>query len=327
MTLTKRGPYWHFRFQVGGQDHRGSTKVKDRATAQLIEDQLRKDAILQPHGLGPAPSLGATIVGWIEAHKRVASHSHTRAAGNARNALGPLLTLPISHLTTSRVEAWRSTYLEGHSPAAANAALRYLKAFVNWAHRLGHVRVVAFDVKPLKVQRRPRPVVGVGNLEAFLRGVDLRGDAQVQAAIRVALFMGLREGEILSMRWDWLQGSTYFVGLDKGRKGRSVQVPAWVAPYLEALPRTSPLIFPGHAQGWLRKALARGCEAAGLPVMGIHRLRASCATLLDRTGASLPEIQAYLGHADIRTTMGYIEVGAGAQAEAQARLGQIARLG
>jgi len=325
MTLTKRGPWWHYRFQVGGQDHRGSTKVKDRATAQLIEDQLRKDAILQPLGLGPAPSLAATITGWLECHARTASASHLRAAGHARAALSPLLKLPLTAITTSRVEAWRSDYLEGHSPAAANAALRYLRLFVNWARRLGHLRAEGFQVKPLKVQRRPRPVVAVGDLGAFLEAVD-QGAPSVQAAIRVALFMGLREGEILSMRWDWLQGSTYFVGLDKGRKGRSVQVPPHVLPYLEAL-RGDGLVFPGHAQGWLRKAIARGCKAAGLPPMGVHRLRASCATLLSATGTPLPVIQELLGHADIRTTRGYVEVAAGAQAEAQARLAKAGGLG
>lgn len=85
------------------------------------------------------------------------------------------------------------------------------------------------------------------------------------------------------------------------------------------------LVFPAsdgkpHRQGWLRQALARGAAELGIPVLGIHRLRATFATLHLRAGTPLKVVQKMMGHADPRTTLIYQEVSTEEQAEAQAGL-------
>ena len=83
----------------------------------------------------------------------------------------------------------------------------------------------------------------------------------------------------------------------------------------EPLPVQRPgngLMFPGesgkpHSRGWLNKALARAARAIGVPSLGIHRLRATFATLHLRNKAPLKEVQTMLGHQNAMTTLRYQE--------------------
>jgi integrase len=73
------------------------------------------------------------------------------------------------------------------------------------------------------------------------------------------------------------------------------------------------LIFPGttgkpHSRGWLNKALKRGAIAIGVETFGVHRLRATFATLHLRNKAPLKEVQTMLGHQNAMTTLRYQEV-------------------
>src|SRR5690606_614233 len=48
MALRRRkgSPYWHYDFTVQGRRFRGSTETPSRADAEIIEAQLRRDALL-----------------------------------------------------------------------------------------------------------------------------------------------------------------------------------------------------------------------------------------------------------------------------------------
>ena len=50
------------------------------------------------------------------------------------------------------------------------------------------------------------------------------------------------------------------------------------------------------------------CDDIGVPRYTIHQLRHTVATELFEQGHRLETLQRRLGHADIRTTMGYAEV-------------------
>ena len=59
-------------------------------------------------------------------------------------------------------------------------------------------------------------------------------------------------------------------------------------------------------EGWVRAAFRRARIRVHVPVYAIHDTRSTFATILWSRGTAVSAIQAMLGHADVRTTMGYI---------------------
>ena len=60
-------------------------------------------------------------------------------------------------------------------------------------------------------------------------------------------------------------------------------------------------------EGWIRKSFLEAQRRAGVGVIRLHDTRATFATILWSQGRSLASIQSKLGHADPRTTIGYIK--------------------
>jgi len=154
---------------------------------------------------------------------------------------------------------------------------------------------------------------------------------------------GCRWGEATAVTWDdlnlrsvpptvrideaWKKGPTGAPVLKQPKSvksRRTVSFDAELAHAIEALPRTSNLVFPGPRSGghlwygrfrdstWLpavRKSQDRElCEAAGLePITKtptVHDLRHSHASWLIADGIPLAYVQARLGHESINTTVG-----------------------
>lgn len=316
--LVKKGKFWHYRFSVNGREYTGTTKAMDRATALIALEQTRREVVLGEWGVRKAPTLGAVAETWLETRGKAASKAHVRAAQQSLVSLDPIAKLPLTHITTATVDGWRAGYLSDHSPASCNLVMRYLKLWMRWALSEKLIKEMPYQAKPVKVQQRARPVVSVPTdfLEKILTG---HRNPQVPAAITFAMMLGLREAEVLAARWEWLIDGVYTVGgKTKSKKLRSIPVPEPVRVALQCMLagiehgpaqlRHLGLIFPAkkgkpHVQGWLRQALKRG----GIDGLGMHRLRATFATLHLRAGTPLKEVQEMLGHADARTTLIYME--------------------
>lgn len=346
LGLFPRGPQSYLlRKRIGGVLYQVPIKAANAADAREIYNQILKEISLGLHGGGQAPTLAALIDGWCHLHRK--QLRHVTAARWCAEALGQLVKLPLPSITTERVESWISDYQEDHAPATINQVLRYLKLWMRWAvkRKTAGLPGMPYDVPMRRVEKMARPVVKIADQDAFLAGVDRvkewarhsqLAEFQVRAAVRLMLGCGMREAEVEGARWDWLDAGQgeYRVGKAKGMKPRTLGVPAWVLPWIMALPRTvSGLIFPGedgkpHPAGWLRKALARGARAAGVVgTLGNHRLRASFATRHAAAGTALDSIQGMMGHGNIATTMGYIEPELGRQKQAQDALAGILRKG
>jgi len=325
--LFKRGKVYHYRFEMNGALHSGTTKARDLETAKRVLEIVRQDCILGEHGIRVAPTLGAVIDKWLSTRGRSISDEHRIAAEKSREVLKPLLKLPLPQVTTARVEDWRSDYLKGRSPATVNLAMRYLKLFCRWAMKDKLIKEMPYSVKMLREEEKARPIVEKDQREIFFTALT-RLNAQIPAAATFAMTLGVREGEMLNARWEWLTAEAYDVrSRTKGKKHRVIATPpilhtalGWMLTH-QALARKEPLpvhrpksglIFPGekgkvHSRGWLNKALKRGAKAIGVPTLGIHRLRATFATLHLRNKAPLKEVQIMCGHQNAMTTLRYQE--------------------
>ena len=311
--LHKRGMVWHYRFNAGGRDYSGSTGATDLATAKLVLDEARTQAILLGIGKGKAPTLGAVVSEWLKGR---AAGRHKSAAEKNVEILATMAKMPADRITTPVVQEWAVRWMADHTTASVNHVLRYLKLWLRYALAEKLIREMPCKVPLYKEQERPRPVVGVDLLDTVCTKAK---NPQIRAALALCLMSGMREGELLQARWEWLRGDSYIVaGKTKSSKIRTIPVPEALRVALlrmlaakEHGPAQIPhlgLMFPGkdgrpHKQGWLRQALKRG----GVDGLGMHRLRATFITLHLRSGAPNREVQDMAGHEDIRTTMLYTE--------------------
>lgn len=59
-------------------------------------------------------------------------------------------------------------------------------------------------------------------------------------------------------------------------------------------------------EGWVRKQFVAAQTSAEVPIYKMHDTRSTFATIMWSHGEPISTLQATLGHADVRTTMGYI---------------------
>jgi integrase len=168
--------------------------------------------------------------------------------------------------------------------------------------------------------RRP----AVSDLERALRSAE---DRQDSAIYLTAALSGLRRGELLALRWDDVdfeqssirvfEGySANRVGTPKSRKSRTVPMVEEIARSLSDLKTRGEhtakddLVFVSregtHVDGSaLRRRYLAMLDAAGLRRLRFHDLRHTFG-LLAINVASIVQVQAWMGHADIKTTMRYL---------------------
>jgi integrase len=294
----------------------------DEKRRELLHGQLRLNKKVPP-------SLNQVWDAWWKANLTAFSRRHLVSAEcRYRRWIKPHLgTQRVDQIRADAVMGVRSQVLDaGCSGRYANNTLELLRALVRFAIRLGYLDQLPFNVKPLRIQKKPRPTIPAAQVQAFLEAAGrLSANPQVRVMLRTLIALGLREGELLGMRWEWfdLEQRTYVVGKAKGKEARVLPVPSWLWEALYTMPKPlSEWVFPAedgkqHRSGFLRKPLASISKELGLGNLTQHRLRATFATLHADSGTPITEIQGMLGHKNIATTMIYIEQTLDAKRRAQ----------
>ena len=164
----------------------------------------------------------------------------------------------------------------------------------------------------------------VSDTEQALRDFE---DQQDAAIYLTAALSGLRRGELLALRWadiDFERSSIRVyegysantTGKTKSRKSRTVPMVEKVAKALKEQKQRSfktgktDLVFISRERtnvdgSALRRRYMRTLDAAGLRQLRFHDLRHTFGSLAINV-ASIVQVQAWMGHADIKTTMRYL---------------------
>jgi integrase len=174
----------------------------------------------------------------------------------------------------------------------------------------------------------------VEQLEALLRAVDLEHEwgPTEHALYLTAAMTGLRQGELLALRWrdvDWLAGRVRVrrnyvrgqYGTPKSRRSsRSVPMATRVMTALDEHQRRTlhpgddDLVF-GHPvlgspldRSRLLKRFKATCRRAGLgDAVRFHDLRHTFGTRMAATRVPMRTLQEWMGHRDIKTTQIYAD--------------------
>lgn len=311
------GRIYHYRFQVKPFPRvQRSTRLRDKKKALAVAERAYTAALARANGGNPIPTLNELIADW---HAVRASHSsahHVRSIKTfARLHLYGLGEKLLNELDTTTVERARALHLDGRAFSSANHWLRILKLLVAWAVKRNILPRLPWDVAMLSVQKRPRAILPFADVLAWFDAIDQAGRAPaLSTAARLMLWLGLRESEVITAQWDWFdwERATYTPGVTKGREADALRVLPQLAEYLAPRRAAEGLLVcradgTPYGPGFMRDVIRAANGACKIKGITPHRLRGTIATWLSESGAPAQDVQAFLRHKDIRTTMVYLE--------------------
>lgn len=338
------GPAWAERHGDGWRKRRGTVPqghfTPDHANErkrELIEQRERE--LREESGPAREPTsfervawawheYGETVAGWKPStvrDRRSTLRGHLIPAFGSRS---------VHEMTHDEVVRWWDSLHDKRrkggrlSDRNANKLLAELRSILSWAKpRYGLAENVAAgsDIRKHRELTSERPdFYSVEEVEALVRSAASAQDALI---FRTAAFAGLRRGELVSLRWahiDFTRSLMHVVenvsaGQDarvKDHEGRTVplapQLAQALASWRPADARDTDLVFPGTFDGRkldgdaLSTRFRAARDRAGLRRLRFHDLRHTFGSLAVDGGASLVQVQAWMGHADIKTTMRYL---------------------
>lgn len=284
-----------------------------------------------------APTVAELLGDYLKDHVRVRNKASTITSVThlVESVIGkdPIAKLKVSDVATTDVARFHARLSQ--TQVTANRALAVLsKAFSlaeTWGFRPKHSNPCREVDKFREVPReRFLSQAEFAALGAALGAAD-RGELTLiedgkpkavnvskwaVAAIRLLIFTGARRGEILGLRWEWIDAQAGRANLPDSKTGRKpLMLPPAALEVLDSLERPEsgkgyvirggdysepeiPLVNLKDPWGIIRKA-------AGLEDVRPHDLRHSFASVMVAGGASLPMIGALLGHKDVKTTARY----------------------
>ena len=285
----------------------------------------------QPRGPAPEGDGKAAIERFL-AHLRVErrASAHTLRAYRLElerllGALEPLASwADVDRDALRRVLADRGKEVGRRSLSRTVATLR---SFFAYLRRSG-----AIEQNPAALLRSPRfpsslpRYLSEANLRRILTTAERIDDvlaARDLALLEVLYGSGLRASEAAALDWVDVSFDQSLAHVRSGKGGKDRYVPL-SRPALAALraladlsaPPTRGPVFRGRGEARMSvrtvaRVVAQAMQRVGLPPVGPHGLRHSCATHLLDHGADLRSIQELLGHASLSTTQRYTHVSLG----------------
>ena len=219
----------------------------------------------------------------------------------------------------------------GRAPATVNRYLSAMRSCWNWGRSAGLVPQDRLwpDRLALTEPRERTRHLSDDELQRLLTEARAAGPT-MYAAVVVSLATGVRQGELLRLRWSDvdLENKRIRVLLTKNGESRAVHLPPVAVEALRAL--TKGTIVGQHVisneagQAYTKSLLESRWKKlrseAKLTDFRWHDLRHSCASFLAQKGASLIEIGSVLGHKSPSVTRRYAHLVEGAPVTGHAGL-------
>jgi integrase len=305
---------------------------RNSAARELREALRDRDLGIRP--LDRRLRTGAFLEEWLEFHVKPKVRRSTYESYGAivhRYLIPELGRIPLAQLGPEHVQKMlRGVPERGErgtlSPTTVRYVYKVLRIALGRALKLGRVhRNICTLIDPPRAPRRERQPMSADEARVFLASV--KGD-RLEALYRLAIATGLRQGELLALRWE-------DVDLDAGilvvrhtlqrRTLELVEPKTANARRYAALDETTVALLRAHKASQRVVRLADGLvftTATGGPLdprnvlrsfygalakaklerQPFHQLRHACATMLLESGEELANVSKLLGHADLGTT-------------------------
>lgn len=201
------------------------------------------------------------------------------------------------------------------SPQTVKHVLVLLNRLVNFGVKKGLCPGLSFKVEMPRVDNLKTEDLNSEQMAAFLKAIEQDSDPQVTNLMRLALFTGMRRGELFKLQWKDIDFDRGFIFIrdPKGGKSQSIPLNQAAREVLENHPRdeSTPYVFPGRKgkqRNNIKRAANRIKVAAGLPAdfRPLHGLRHVYASMLASSGqVDLYTLQKLLTHKSPAMTQRY----------------------
>lgn len=275
----------------GRRIHRILAKGATAGDAKRVEAEIRSSLGRRSVIIPGDPPLSAVMDLYLEHAKSLRSAD---TSVHHANRVGPWVegrrASEAPQVASELTRDMKGTY----ATATINRSLGTLKKALTLAWERG----ITHDNHGLRVKRLPEH----NSRDVYLSEGDVKrlaskASQQVQAAIWIALYTGMRRGEILALRREDIGKDSILVRGEttKTQKTRTVPIVAPLRTWLDLVPLQ--VNFEG-----LKTGFRRARESAGMPHVTFHDLRRTCGTLMVQAGVDLYVVSKVLGHSTVNVT-------------------------
>ena len=208
----------------------------------------------------------------------------------------------------------RSKQLKEKSAQTVKHVLALLKRIIKFGTDRGLCQGIIFSIKMPQVDNVKTEDLSPEQMQRLVEVLNTTPYRTASNIMRLALFTGMRRGEIFKLRWDDIDFDKGFIHIREPKGGISQKIPLNnnARMIFERIIRSSEYIFPARNGGPRKDAnkdIGRIKAAAGLPksFRGLHGLRHTYATLLASSGeVDMLTLQKLMTHKDQRMTQRYV---------------------
>jgi integrase len=343
--VRKRGSKWCFVLDIGRDPETGKRRQKwfsgyrtkkeaEKALAQTITE-FSQGAYLEPADIPYKDLLRDWLEQQVKPETSFSTHNNyertvrkhiTPALGNVK--LDQLKPIHFQRLFTDMQE-------KGLSPGTVRLVHHCCRRSINWAVKMGMLAKNPVDnTTPPKVKRQEMKYWTPEQVQRFIESAK---DNPYFPFFYVALFTGMRAGEIRGLKWDDIDWDNQRIsirrhitragkevhilpGTKTSKSGRVVEISESVINVLKRhkiKQAEQLLMIGGNKENWVftnafgkflpditvYHAFLRATEKAGLPRIRLHDIRHTHATMLLQQGIHPKIVSERLGHSTVSMTL------------------------
>jgi integrase len=217
-------------------------------------------------------------------------------------------------LTLPEVDRLRLALSKKLAPQTVKHVLALLQRIVNFGVNRGLCEPLSFRVKKPTVNNVKTEDLAPEQLERLLDAIEADQDIQAKNLMRMALFTGMRRGELFKLRWADIDFHRGFIHIRDPKGGPSQIIPLndSAREVLQShIKSNSPYVFPGRGGGQrtnIARPVNRIKKRARLPkdFRPLHGLRHTYASMLASSGkVDMYVLQKLLTHKSPQMTQRY----------------------
>lgn len=229
------------------------------------------------------------------------------------------------------VDRLRMKLLKTLKPQTVKHVTGLLKRIVHYGAARQLCQNLNFEIEAVKVDNQKTEDLNPEQLRRLLEVIDASTDIEAAAIMKLALFTGMRRGEMFKLKWDDIDFQRGFIAIRNPKGGVSQKIPLneQARQVLENHPRTAENVFvrpDGEPFTDIRRRVNPIKEAAGIPAdfRALHGLRHTYASMLASSGkVDLYTLQKLLTHKSPVMTQRYAHLRDEALMKASALAGNI----
>jgi integrase len=318
-SFRKRGPY-QWQAQVRKKGHPLQTKTFD--TRAAAETWARAIEVEMDQGtfISRAEAESTTLKELLERYLQEITPLKKGAATEATRILAfikhPLAQRIVAGIRGVDIARYRDERLAEVSPATVKRDLTILSHLFEvtrkeWSiHVLNPVREI--KLPPHSNARDRRLQTGKDGEESeeerLLEACREARNPHLLPIVRLALETAMRQGELISLRWENIDLDRRIAHLPDTKNGESRTVPlsTTAIKVLRALPRSiNNRVFPGLTTEAVKRSYTRAVRRTGIENLRFHDLRHEATTRLFEKGLNIMEVASITGHKDLRMLRRY----------------------